>query len=349
MSAQSQDAGPGSGPRQGLKLERRQREAHPIRLWIGAAALFALGISLAVVLPAASAQEANADRSAVLAQGDEPTPAASPTASPSTGGQARAGQQRGVVERGGGQVWLFTGHAGERLTLQVTADRPAHTPQDMEYDTRGLDARVVLYAPDGTWLAENDDIIEGIWTDSLLEGIVLPLDGAYRIEVRSWDDQSGGGYVLSVEVEPSSGTPIPGGPDATARPRTAGEAHAGEQVGRVEVGGGQVWLYFGHGGEVLTVRVDADLPAQTGADRPVDPEGFDPVILLYGPDGRLVAQSDDRAEGETDARVETFELPEFGVYRIEVRGKDELSGGGYTLTIESVMPAQYPRPTPRRV
>jgi hypothetical protein len=125
-------------------------------------------------------------------------PTFTPTALPETGLEAKAGDNRGELEVGGGQVWEYEGEAGEVLTIEVIADEPyADGSGDINPD--GLDTYLIVRAPDGTVLIEADDIEPGEITNTLVEDLELPEDGIYELEVRSWDNRSGGEYTLSIE------------------------------------------------------------------------------------------------------------------------------------------------------
>jgi hypothetical protein len=119
-----------------------------------------------------------------------PPPTPTPTATPADVRVAQAGDNMGEVRIGGGQLWKYGGTAGEVVTIRVTAD-----------DARTFDSYLILRAPDGTLLAENDDIVVGEDTNSLIEAITLPGDGVYQIEVRSFEDSTGGTYTLTIETD----------------------------------------------------------------------------------------------------------------------------------------------------
>jgi hypothetical protein len=65
---------------------------------------------------------------------------------------------------------------------------------------------VTLISPTGEILYAADDIESGIITDSYVE-ITLPTTGMYQIEVRSWNDESGGAYTLEIGSTPFTLTP----------------------------------------------------------------------------------------------------------------------------------------------
>ncbi len=122
-----------------------------------------------------------------------------PTATAAASKAAQVGDNRGEISASGGQVWSYNGQAGEMLTLLVTADHPANDAQDR---TGLLDTIVTVRSPDGQVLNQADDIDPGILTDSRIDGLTLPVTGVYEIEVRSWDDASGGAYSLTIEFQP---------------------------------------------------------------------------------------------------------------------------------------------------
>lgn len=128
-----------------------------------------------------------------------PVPTPTTSATPESIGVAVIGDNVGKTEIGGGQFWTYNGTADEILRISVVADRPARTGEDQDRDSLGFDTLVNLYAPDGRRLAEDDDIDDGVITNSLIERIRLPADGEYLIEVRSWADESGGAYTLTIE------------------------------------------------------------------------------------------------------------------------------------------------------
>jgi WD40 repeat protein/DNA-binding SARP family transcriptional activator len=119
-------------------------------------------------------------------------------------GAASWGVNLGEIPAGGGQVWEYAGRAGERLSIRVAADRPADRTWGVERQRESgvLDPTLAVYAPDGNLLAESDDLENGLTTDAYLAALTLPETGAFRIEVRSYQDQTAGGYRLNL-AEPS--------------------------------------------------------------------------------------------------------------------------------------------------
>jgi hypothetical protein len=164
-------------------------------------------------MPAASATP-SPDPARVTAS---PPPTVTPTLTPVPVLNAQVGEQRGEVVPAGQQVWLYAGRAGEALTIRVNADQPANWNARAEGEPLPaggvLDTLVLVIGPDGTALNVNyqatsqldpvssDDADPGLNTDSLIEGLVLPEDATYRIEVYGMI-QTGGAYTLTIESVP---------------------------------------------------------------------------------------------------------------------------------------------------
>jgi hypothetical protein len=92
----------------------------------------------------------------------------------------------GTVESGQGVRWLFTGQAGDVVTIAQTATEGS-----------GLDAYLTLSGPDGAILSESDDF-DG--SNSQITAFVLPVDGTYAILVGGFGISSGA-YRLTLTQE----------------------------------------------------------------------------------------------------------------------------------------------------
>ncbi|NWF70557.1 MAG: protein kinase [Chloroflexi bacterium] len=126
-----------------------------------------------------------------------PLPSATPTVIPPL---AQPGTQRGFIPLGDRDAWRFEGRAGQIIIISLQADRPANEFSLEEREARDLlDTLLVIRAPDGTILGENDDIADGV-TDSRLDNFVLPMDGIYIIEARSYGNEMDGDYTLVIEI-----------------------------------------------------------------------------------------------------------------------------------------------------
>ncbi len=152
-------------------------------------------------LPSATSEIAAATQQAVLTVTPSLTPL--PTLAKGTALQ-------GTLLPGATDILYYEGHAGEIVTISVKADKPANdvTDETTQIEQGLLDTDLILYAPDGTRLIENDDVAVG-QTDSTIEAYTLPTDGLYVIRIfNAFTQKVGGGYTVLVE-EGVLPTPIP--------------------------------------------------------------------------------------------------------------------------------------------
>lgn len=80
-------------------------------------------------------------------------------------------------------AFTFDGEAGQRVTISAQAVNPVD-----------LDLYIVLYAPDGSKIANDDDSGGTLGlspTDSAIVSFSLPVNGQYRIEVQAWFSATG--------------------------------------------------------------------------------------------------------------------------------------------------------------
>jgi WD40 repeat protein len=177
-------------------------------------------------------------------------------------------------------------------------------------------------------------------------------------------------YPTPQHATPTAASAAPGlaaaldlSPTPSVTPHPVLTAQIGSNRGEVAIGGYQVWEYSGSAGERLTIRVNADHPANwdTRSDNePTPEEGWlDTVVIVTAPDGTdmniyVIAgevmfgpgESQDIEVGvNTDSLIENLVLPEDGTYLITVSGSGYQTGGAYTLTIETT-PSEAITPTP---
>lgn len=112
-------------------------------------------------------------------------------------------------------------------------------------------------------------------------------------------------------------------------------AQIGDNHGEIIIGELEYWTYAGDEGEVITIRVNAEVPALSDQIRNIN--GIDTYVGLRTADDTLIAENDDSSSDlhYTDSLIETFTLPANGTYLIEVRDLTYEKGGIYTLVIES--------------
>jgi WD40 repeat protein len=116
---------------------------------------------------------------------------------------------RGTLVPGETVFLNYSGHAGEHLDISLEADKPANeAPDEERQKNRLLDTLLIVQNPDGNLLASNDDIEESVQTNSRLEGLMLPADGVYTLQVRETGNVLvGGGFTLSLQRAAPTATP----------------------------------------------------------------------------------------------------------------------------------------------
>lgn len=117
-------------------------------------------------------------------------------------------------------------------------------------------------------------------------------------------------------------------------------AQSGVQHGNVPAGGSEAWTHEGRAGEVLTIVVSADNPADHASYGVRREQGLlDTFLVIRHPNGTILETMDDiNTNFITDSTIWNLELPVEGTYQIEIYSWKESAGGGYTLTIESMLP-----------
>lgn len=132
------------------------------------------------------------------------TPIPSPTLTPIQQGDGIAvvGENRGEVPVGGGEIWFYGGQADEVITVRVLADNPANETSAQDRVKLGLfDPRLILRDAHGVIIAENDDAVQSVETDPAIVDFALPFSDFYSIEVRGFNDATGGSYTLILESD----------------------------------------------------------------------------------------------------------------------------------------------------
>ena len=252
---------------------------------------------------------------------DTPVP---PTATPDRSVVAIGAATDGTISNDTFEVSLtFEGQAGDVVTIDVAA-----TSGD-------LDTVLILRGPDGSVVAENDDISITM-TDSRIEGMTLPQSGTYTVVVSRYGGASGASEG-DFRLEVYEGQPVDAQePTATATGEPTLEPtlvstetiSVGDSVtGRITDDQYEVGYNFeGEGGSAVTI----DVVATSG--------NLDTTVTLIGPNGAAWADNDDFAAGSTDSRIEEFILPLSGTYTVMVGRAGDAAGdssGDYRLAVGS--------------
>ena len=127
-------------------------------------------------------------------------------------------------------------------------------------------------------------------------------------------------------------------------------AIVGEQRGDVPVGGKELWSFEAQTGDMITINVQADNPMLTTDNGTnsfhLEEEQFDSYVTVRDPNGQIIIQNLENGGFERfdtadsgiggNTTLEAVVLSTTGIYEIEVRGFNYISGGAYTLTIQDV-------------
>jgi len=146
--------------------------------------------------------------------------------------------------------------------------------------------------------------IMAFWTLVTIAAIVFPL--LMGVAALPEMVSSGGATTFSGGLEPAAGR----GSIAV------GQAVQGELDDLMAV---DEWTLAASAGQVVTIRCDPAPGSQT-----------DPRLTVIGPDGQELVSDDDGGDGFS-ALIDRYQLPQSGVYRIQV---DVWSAGRYVLSVD---------------
>jgi len=130
-------------------------------------------------------------------------------------------------------------------------------------------------------------------------------------------------------------------PIGDTKPVPKGEAVIGENRAGFDAGGSNTWTYEGTAGEILTVIVEAQKPANKADQETRDEERLlDTEVFVYDPDGDVLGSNDDIVDAVlTNSFLRYVELKTTGTYTIEVtnwfREAGDETEGRYTLILHS--------------
>jgi thiol-disulfide isomerase/thioredoxin len=210
----------------------------------------------------------------------------------------------GTIARDNVDDWtIFRGREGDVITVRMTAS------------TGDLDAFVILTDANGVELARNDDATAGS-KDAAITEFTLPVADAYLIRATRYGFENGpssGDYTLVIETEAEplafsdSSEPIA---QMDYRQPMVGALSLDKSRDRYTLAGkAEDWITVG----VRRTSGDLDL-----------------ALALVAPDGTLIA--DDRGwSGSPEARITQVQLPQDGLYAVDVILEDLTTTGDYEL------------------
>ncbi len=175
-----------------------------------------------------------------------------------------------------------------------------------------LDPVIEVVTPTGDQLATAHDF--SALHSAATQEIRAPVSGTYLIRISAYANKSIGAYDLIVRAPAATPTLTI---NATVEPVNQHiEAHVDQGTQYSEI-------IRGIPGQNVSVEVHAK-----------QPEHFDPMIEVYGPSGRQVAEADDVSASNVDAVLKVTLDDGIGIYTIKVYGY-ALMPGDFTLIVRS--------------
>lgn len=215
-------------------------------------------------------------------------------------------------------LYTFEGRAGQQVEITMSSNQ--------------LDAYLILLAPDGSDLIQDDD--SGGGTNARLVA-TLPANGTYTILANSYAAGESGDYELRVASAGSAPQPQAGQPPAQGQqPRQQQQPTPSgvilQEQGVLSPGGPTLSdnsLYREHvfratQGQTVTITMEST--------------EFDTYLILVNEQGEPLEQNDDRCQQQTpECRNSEIRitLPQTGTYRAIANAYDASGRGRYTLTV----------------
>jgi len=206
--------------------------------------------------------------------------------------------------------YTFDGRAGQQVVIEMTST--------------DLDAYLILLAPDGTSIAQDDDSAGG--TNSRLVA-TLPADGTYTILANTYSAGETGNYNLRIATE-AGATPRPERPNTIPSQQVGvilqeeGTLGPDSQVLREDGSLYEEYTFQGQQGQTVTISMTST--------------EFDTYLILFDPSGQVLEQNDDICDTSSQECTNSeivIELPSDGTYTILANAYDNTGRGRYTLTV----------------
>jgi S1-C subfamily serine protease len=228
--------------------------------------------------------------------------------------------------------YTFEGTAGQQVVIEMTSS--------------DIDSYLILLAPDGSNLAQDDD---GAGSTNAKVTATLPASGTYIILANSYTAGETGNYSLRAsaagtapqqlraQASPTPSpvpTPTPSLTSPTPSPTPSPSPQGGlilqeqgnlGQNSRVLQSDGSLYEEYsfqGRSGQRVTVSMEST--------------EFDPYLILVDPSGQVVDQNDDvcleQSQACKNAQI-TVTIPSDGTYTVIANAYDNTGRGRYTLTV----------------
>lgn len=218
-----------------------------------------------------------------------------------TGEQLEFGEMREGAFEQEGDIHQFSFFGTAEMVVTLSFSR-------MDEDAT-FDPYLRVQAPDGTIIAENDDVVETT-LDAVINSLILPVDGTYTIFAGSASGFGVGNYMIGVGL----GVTVADVERGTLAPDFT-------QTATLEFYGARDrWIIGLQAGDVVTIALTRIGGTVT----------FDPMVELEGPGGESLAFDDDSG-GDKNALINGLTVADSGLYIINVAGYGNSDLGTYEL------------------
>jgi hypothetical protein len=197
-----------------------------------------------------------------------------------------------------------------------------------------LDPLLILLGVNGQEIIRNDDDPNGFNRDSHIANFRLPETGTYTIIATRFQQAQGiseGEYSLTLSEGGAAPPPTPEG--ATPAGGTGTIAYGETVTGSLQGATNEVrYTFTAQPGDVIDIRMNN----ASG--------NLDPLLILYGPNGREIARDDDSG-GNFNAYIQGFAIQAPGMYSIAATRFGTSEGSfSLTLTLAGSGPVSSPPP-----
>ena len=201
-------------------------------------------------------------------------------------------------------AYTFEGRQGDRITIEMSSSQ--------------VDPFIILLAPDGQNVAQDDDSGGG---SNARVTAALPVDGIYTVLANTYAAGETGDY--SIRLAAGGSTPQQQGQtlqrqSGQALLREQGTLGPGSPVLPSDGSFYQEYSIEGRQGQSITVSMESS--------------DFDTYVIVVDASERVIAQNDDATPENTNSTV-TVTLPENGTYRIIANSYDRSGRGSFSLEV----------------
>lgn len=212
-------------------------------------------------------------------------------------------------------AYTFQGRRGQRVVIEMTSDQ--------------IDSYLILLAPDGRDLAQDDDAGGG---KNARMTATLPADGTYTVLANAYQPGETGRYTLRLDTSRGTAQTPPantrpnrvaaGGTTPQDRARVIlqeqGILDASAPVLRSDGSRYREYTFSGTAGQTVTITLESG--------------DFDTYLMLIDPSNRMLRDNDDAAPDNTNSTL-TVTLPATGTYKVIANAYDRSGQGQFTLTV----------------